>query len=386
MQDVAIIGVGQTPVNEHWNQSLRELAGDAIHSTFSDASCDAVDAIYVGNAFGATFSSQTNLGTLIADHVGLSGVEAFTIEAGDASGGAALRAGYIAIASGLMNAVLVVGVEKPSDIVGAAHTEARNVALDADYESIQGATSASLAGLLMRRYMHEFGIELSQFEGFSINAHANGSHNEYAMYRNKLRAGVFMKAPMISDPINLFDGAPDGDGAASVMLASIEFAEKLGKPYVRIAGSAMATDTMKLQDRSDLLYFRAVERSTTAALQQAGISIEEVSLFELHDSFTIITTLSLEAMGLINRGEGWRLADGDIPAIALHGSHPISTFGGLKSRGNPAGAAGVYQAVETVIQLRGQAKQNQVDGAKWGLIQNLNNMANTAVTHILTTI
>src|SRR5690606_12086032 len=212
--------IGMTPVGEHWQYSLRELAADALRIALKDADTSHVDALYVANAFGASFSSQTHLGSLIADFAGLSGIEAYTIEAADASGGAALRTAYLAVASGAVETVAVVGVEKSTDAIAGTRVEARNVGLDADFESIHGGTLPAMAALLMRRYMYEYQVGLDVFEGFSINAHANGGLNEYAMFRNKIRAGAFAKAPMVADPVNLFDGAPDADGAAAIILTS----------------------------------------------------------------------------------------------------------------------------------------------------------------------
>ncbi|MDQ7035461.1 MAG: hypothetical protein Q9P01_11670, partial [Anaerolineae bacterium] len=213
MTQTAIVGIGMTPVSEHWGLSLRELAAEAAQKALEDAGLNTVDAIYVANAYGSTFNGQTHLGALIADYIGLDGIEAYTVEAGDASGGAALRTAHMAVLSGLVNTALVIGVEKATDIVGASRTKARTISLDADYEVIHGATLPSMAALLMRRYMYEYGLELSDFEGFSINAHANGKRNQYAMYRNTIRDGAFAHAPMVAAPVNLFDSAPDGDGA-----------------------------------------------------------------------------------------------------------------------------------------------------------------------------
>ncbi len=382
MRPVAIIGVGMTPVGEHWDKSLRMLGAEAIESALSDAHIDAVDALYLGNSYGTTFSSQSHLGALVADYAGLGNIEAYTIEAGDASGGAALRTGYLAVASGAVNIALVVGVEKSSDRIGSSRVEGRNVSLDADFESIHGATLPALAAMLMRRYMHDYGVDLAAFEGFSINAHANGKRNPLAMYRNIIKAGAFAKAPFVSDPVNLFDGAPDADGAAAVILAPLDWAmDRVGQP-IKIAGSAVATDTLALHDRKDPLYLKAVALSTQKALAQADKTRDQLDLLELHDAFTILTTLAFEAMGYADRGAGWRLTE----KIGLTGELPISTFGGLKSRGNPIGATGVYQAVEAVLQLRGEANENQVSNAKTALIQNLGGIATTAITHILETI
>ena len=381
MKQVAIIGIGQTPVGEHWDASLRMLAADAVRSALDNAGLKRADALYVGNAYGASFSSQSQLGALIADYSGLSGVETFTIEAGDASGGAALRAGYLAVASGAVETAIVLGVEKSSDTVGTAHISARGVSLDADYESIHGATLPAMAALVMRRYMHEYGLDLTAFEGFSINAHANGSKNANAMFRNLIKPGAFARAPMLADPVNLFDSAPDADGAAALILTTIERAADMVPRPVQIIASAASSDTLAVHERGDLFELKAARQSVSKAYAQAGLEPGDIDLFELHDAFTILSVLSLEAAGFSARGEGWRMAqDG---SIQINGRLPISTFGGLKSRGNPIGAAGVYQALEAVLQLRGEAGANQVQDAHVAMIQSLGGIASTAITHIL---
>lgn len=381
MREVAIIGIGQIPVGEHWSSSLRMLASQAAQAALKDAGVSQVDALYVGSAYGGAYSSQLHLGALIADYAGLSGVEAYAIEAADASGAAALRTGYLAVASGAVDTALVVGVEKSTDTVGSARISARNASLDADYEAAHGATLTALAALLMRRYMYEYGVELNAFEGFSINAHANGARCQHAMFRNLIKPGRFAKAPMVAEPVSLFDMAPDADGAAAVLLTTVERAGDMVPQPVHITGSAVATDTLALHDRRDPLYLRAVNRSASKAFAQSGIQPGDINLIELHDAFTVLSALSLEAMGYAERGQGWKLAHDSI--IGLQGSLPISTFGGLKSRGNPAGATGVYQAVEACLQLRGEAGANQVTGARAALIQNLGGLGSTAITHVL---
>lgn len=381
MRNVAIIGVGQTAVGEHWDNSLRMLASDAVRAALADANVDRPDAMYVGSAYGHSYSSQSQLGALIADYAGLNGIEAYSVDAGDASGGAALRMGYLAVASGMVNTAIVVGVEKSTDAVGSARVLARNTSLDADYESVHGATLPALAGLLMRRYMHEYHVELAAFEGFSINAHNNGKRNPNAMYQNTLKPGAFAKAPMVAEPVSLFDSAPDGDGAAAVILSSAEIAQDLVPQPVHIVASSAATDTLALHDRKDILWLTAVEQSIAKVLAQGNIQRSEIDLFEVHDAYTILTAITLEAAGFAKRGEGWRLANDT--SIGLTGHLPISTFGGLKSRGNPAGAAGVYQAVEAVLQLRHEAGANQVMDARVALIQSVGGLGSTVVSHIL---
>ncbi|MCY3866791.1 MAG: hypothetical protein OXG68_15240 [Chloroflexi bacterium] len=380
---VSIVGVGMVPVREHWSTGLAELAAEAGTLALRDADIAQVDALYIGNAYGATYNQQTQLGSQLATEIGLPGVEAFNCEAGDASGGVALRAGYLAVASGAMRSALVIGVEKATDIVGPARWTARNVSLDAEYEAINGASLTAMAGMLMRRYMYEFGLELSQFEGFSINAHRNGSGNKFAMFRNRLRSGAFVKAPMIADPVSLFDSAPDGDGAAAVALVNSELAADLVPKPISIRGSAVATDSLMLQDRADPLALAAVAKSTARCLDQAGLAPGELDALELHDAYTILTALSLEAIGFSDRGRGWEWAQAEGARIAPDGELPLSSFGGLKSRGNPAGASGIYQAVEAVSQLHGQAGENQVPGARHVLIQSIGGLGATVATHIL---
>ncbi|MBZ0301578.1 MAG: thiolase domain-containing protein [Anaerolineae bacterium] len=381
MPDVAIIGTGLTPVGEHWQTGLRGLAADAIHAALADADIQRVDALYLGSAYSGTASSQLHLGALVTDYAGLTGIEAYTTEAAEASGAAALRTAYLAVKSGVVQTALVLGVEKSTDTLAGARVRALNAGLDADYELAHGVTLTALAAMLMRRYMYEYGLPLDAFEGFTINAHANGAHCQHAMFRNVIKAGRFATAPMIAEPVSLFDNAPDADGAAALVLTTWDRAADRVPQPVRITGSAVATDAFTLNDRDDPLTFRAVTRSTQQALAQAGIESFDVDLFELHDAYTVFSALTLEAAGFAARGEGWMLAHDH--AITLTGSLPISTFGGLKARGNPAGATGVYQAVEACLQLRGQAGSNQVTGATTALIQNLGGVGSTAITHVL---
>jgi acetyl-CoA C-acetyltransferase len=381
MTTVSIIGLGQTDVREHWDTSLRHLAWYAIEAALDDAQTSSIDAIYVGNMLAGTLSNQNHLGALVADFAGLRGVEALTVEAADASGGAALRQAVLAVKSGLVETALVVGVEKMTDETGSPVLAAQATALDADYEAIQGQTVPGVAALMMRRYMHENGIDLADFAGFSVNAHANAAGNPRAMYRNRLRPEAFVNAPMTAVPVSLFDEAPAGDGGAAVIVTRTERALDMVPRPVQIAGSAIATDALAIHDRRDILWLSAAEQSAHLAMQAAGVTPADIDVFELHDSFTILAALALEAAGFAERGTGWQLArDGE---IGRAGRVPISTFGGLKARGNPSGATGIYQIVEVAQQLRGTAGDCQVEGAKIGMAQNLGGSGATAVTHVL---
>jgi len=382
MTDVVIAGIGQTEVGEHWEISLRDLALDAIQDAFKDSGGLKPQALFVGNMLAPNISNQAHLGALIADYAGLTGIEAITVEAAGASGGAALRQAYLAIASGMVDVALVVGIEKFTDKIGAEVEEAIATTSDSDFEAVQGMTATAQAALLMKRYMHEYDVPANGFAGFALTAHANGVANKYAMFRKPIKPETYSKADMVSDPINMFDVAPNADGAAALVLTRRDLLPSdFQNPLVQIAGSAASSDTLALHDRKDILYFDTAQISAGKAMKQAGIILDQVSFFEYHDAFSIYAALSLEAVGFAIKGRGWKLAEDG--GISIKGKIPCATLGGMKARGFPGGAAGVYQAVEAVTQLRGQAEANQITNAKYGLIQSLGGPASTAVSHIL---
>jgi acetyl-CoA C-acetyltransferase len=381
MAEIVIAGVGQTEVGEHWEISLRELAFHAIEAAILDSGGVRPQALFVGNMLAPQLSRQAHLGALIADFAGLTGIEAATIESSGASGGAALRAGYLAIASGQVDAALVVGVEKFTDQVGASVEEALSSASDSDFEAVQGLTPTAQAALLMRRYLSQNDVPRGAFAGFPLVAHANGVGNPKAMFRKAISAEVYNRAGMVSEPLNMFDIAPNADGAAAILLVRQGLLpDSYPHQFVRVVGSSLVTDTLALHDRPDPLSFQAARLSVERACRQAGLTPGDVDLFELYDAYSIYAALSLEAAGFAQPGQGWKMAqNGD---LSLNGSLPIATMGGLKARGNPGGATGVYQAVEAVLHLRGMAGANQIPGAKRALVQSLGGPASSAVTHV----
>ncbi len=381
MRDVAIIGIGQTPVGEHWDTSLRHLALQAALNALHDANIEKVDAIYVGNMLSGEVGGQEHLGALVADSLGMSGVEALKIEAACASGAAALRVGILAIASGMLDLVLVLGVEKLTDTLGGETTAALALAADAEYEVSQGISFVALNALLMRRYMHDYGWRGDDFANFVINAHANALNNPNAMFHRRVTPESYARSALIADPVKLFDASPVCDGAAAVVLAPAEYARTLSPAPVRIRGSAVATAPLAVHSRKDPLALAAARLSARRAYEMAQITPQDVDFFELHDAFTIMSALSLEAAGFAERGQGVRLAlEGD---ITLQGRLPVATLGGLKARGHPVGATGMYQVVEAVLQLRGLAGENQVPAACIGMTQNIGGSGATIITHIL---
>lgn len=382
MTEVVIAGIGQTTVGEHWDIPLRALGNEAIQAAIADAGGLKPQALFVGNALAPHLSRQAHLGALLADFAGLTGIEAAVFEAGGASGGAALRQGYLAVASRFVDVALVVGVEKFTDAIGPDIESALAAGTDSEYEAIHGLTPTAQAALLARRYLHEFGVPADGLAGFALTSHANGAGNRHAMYRKAISLETYQKAEPVCEPLNLFDIAPNADGSAAVLLTRRDFLpKKFIHPIVCLVASASASDALALHDRADPLSFDAARRSVEAALRKAGIEREQIDLFEYFDAFSIYAALSLEAAGFARRGEGWKLAAEG--ALALTGRIPCATMGGLKARGNPLGATGVYQAVEAAAQLRGQAGANQIANARHALIQSLGGPASVAVTHLL---
>jgi len=384
MSDVFIAGIGATPVGEHWDQSLENLAGKAMLAAMRDSGGIQPEALYVGNLLASAASSQANLGTRLEDNIGLKGVETFTVEAGEASGAAALRMGYLAVKSGYVEVALVVGVEKYTDVVGADVDSMIAQAADFDFESMQGLTPIGLAALLMQRYLDQYQPPRDALAILPLLAHTNAVHNPNAMYREAIDLKTYQNAPLVCDPLNIFDLAPYADGAAALLLVNKKWQpeDKKNMP-VRIAASSNAVDALALHDRLDPLAFNAATLSIRKALENAGMGWEDMDLFELWDAASIYGVLTLEACGFAARGEGWRwLQEND---ITPQGRLPLLTMGGNKARGFPLGAAGLYQAVEAVQQLRGQAGANQVPDAHTAILQALGGPAATAVTHIFTT-
>ena len=381
--NVIVAGIGQTPVGEWWDLSLHELASRAILKALKEAGNVKPEVMYISNMLGVSMSRQANLGALLTEHVGLSGIEGVTVEAADASGGAALRMGYMAVLSGDVDVALVVGVEKYSDLIGPAAESMVAHMLDADYEAAEGLTPISLAGLLFHRYLEEYDADRMMFGGFPEVAHANGATNPNAMFKKALQPGAYQRAVDPTHDFNLYDAAPYADGAAAIVLVREEsLPSGWDQPLVRISGSSVVTDTLSIHDRHQPLAWDAARLSIERACRAAGIMPRDIDFFEYHDATSLHAALSLEAAGFASQGQGWMLAKPEL--IGLHGHIPVATCGGLKARGNPIGATGVYQAVEATLQLRGEAGANQVEGAEIGLIQCLGGMGATAAAHVLT--
>lgn len=384
MRQVAVIGIGQTKIDEHWDRSLRELAGEAALEALKDSGLDRVEAVYVGNMMSGSANHQQHLGVYMADWIGMRGAEAIRTEAACSSGASSFRTAFMAVASGMVETALAVGVEKMTDSPLNEITAELATAADAEWEAGNGLSFVALNALLMKRYMHEYGWEKEHFAPFSINAHTNAMHNPYARFHEPVTIEGYLKAPMITDPINLMDASPTGDGAAAAVVVPIDRLIRHNRQkIIRVAASSAATDTLAVHHRKDPLFLKAAYHSAMKAYSQASLNPSDIDFFELHDAFSIMAALSLEANGFAERGKAPRLAmDGE---ILINGRIPIATRGGLKARGHPVGATGMYQIVEAVQQLRGESAGTQVENAITGMTQNIGGSGSNIITHIFST-
>ena len=386
MRDVFIVGAHQTPVNRDSDQRGRHLATAALQSAIEQAAIepDRIGALMVGNMTAGILGRQQQLGALIADYAGLSGIEATTVEAACASGAAAARMAYLMVAGGVHDVVAVCGVERMTHADRQTVTDALATAADWELEGRRGESFLSLNANLMRAYIERFGTHPDDFAPFSINAHQNALSNPKALFHKRIDVNDHRSSRIIVDPIRLFDVSPICNGAAAVILASDKVAATLlngSRPRVKIAGSSAATAPLALARRSDVLKLDAIETSTLRLLREAHVTHDEVDFLELHDAYTIMSVLSLESGGFTRPGSGICFASEG--RIALTGDLPISTMGGLKARGHPVGATGVYQIVEAYQQLTETAGENQIKNAELGMVQNIGGTASTVVNHLL---
>ncbi|HFQ94847.1 MAG TPA: thiolase domain-containing protein [Anaerolineae bacterium] len=380
MRDVSIVGIGQIPVRKSYEQSLRWLGATAVHQAMKDASVDRVDALFAGNMLSDELQSQKHVAALIADEAGLRGIEALQVRAATATGAAALRMAYFAVASGEADLAVAVGVEKMS--VGGA-TPALAKALDAEQEVVAGSTLISKNAELMQTYFDQYGVPENGLANFAVNAHQNALTNPNALFHKKISAKDALNSRVIVPPIRLMDCSPICDGAAAVVLAPRNEARAYTSRPVHILASSVATDRFRVQDRVNPLYLEAARQSVHKAFRKANVNKDDVSFFELHDAFSIMACLLLEAVGFAEPGRGWRLAAEK--RIGLKGEIPIATMGGLKARGHPIGATAVYQTCEIVQQLTERAGKNQLKNPQVALLQSVGGAATTVLTHIFGT-
>lgn len=377
MREVAVAGVGLTRIKEHWTESLRDLFAEAALKAFEAAGTDEIDALYVSNMGTAVFQKQLHLGAMMADTLGKRGITALRVEAASASGGVAFHEGVKAVASGLHDCVLVGGVEKMSDALPGEVAASLAMSEDQEYTAYTGVTKIGLNALIHRHYMERFGTGAEEIAMFAVRGHEHAVGCPHAQYPFKTSIERVLASPMEADPIHMLECSGIGDGAAAVLLHP---AEEVADG-VAVVSTVVATDIYYLTERPDILTFEAVRKASARAFKMADVSHSDIDVLEVHDDTTITGVISLEDLGFVGKGKGAVfVSDG---GTSRDGELPTNTFGGLKARGNPLGATGLYQIVEVVLQLRGEAGRCQLDGADVGLAQNVGGLGSTCAVTIL---
>lgn len=381
-RDVAIIGIGMSQWGELWGMSLRDMFVQAALRAIEDAGVDKIDGMYIGNMTAGLFNGQEHLAALMADYLGTDAIPAARVESACASGGLAVKMGYMDVALGMSDVVLVGGVEKMTDVGTDEATFALSTAADQDYEVYQGITFPGLYAIMARAHMDSYGTTREQLAQVAVKNHEHGAMNPVGQYPFKISVESVLKSVMIADPLRILDCSPITDGAAALLLCPVEMAKKLSKkPAVKIIGIGHATDSIALHSRKDVTSLPATAKAAKMAFKMAGTDINKIDLVELHDCFTIAEICVIEELGIIEKGKGGTAAESGL--TRLGGKIPVNTSGGLKSKGHPVGATGVAQVVEIVTQLRGEAGPRQVDKARIGLTQNMGGSGGSTLVHIM---
>ncbi len=377
---VYVGSVGLTGIGDRWEDSILDLAVEAARGALKGAARKKPDQIIVGNMFSAVGAKQEHLGALLAGGLGLSGTAAFKVESACSSGGSAFNVGYNLVRSGAIDSALVVGVEKMRDLEPDEVSQALAMAESAEYTQFVGATFAALNGLLARYYMEQMDVSRDELSAIPVIDHANAVTASHAQFRKAITPEVVSRSTMIADPLRLFDCAPVGDGAAAVLLVNDSAASGSKRKMAEVLGGRIATNEFSLYEREDMLDFKSTRLAFKAAMEQAGLAQSKLSLAEVHDAFSVVGALSLEAMGISKRGRGAK--DAKAGRFSRGSELPINTFGGLKARGHPVGATGVYQIAEAYLQLTDQAGKNQVQDAEYAVTQNVGGVDSTSAVHV----
>ncbi len=383
MREVAVAGIGMGKFGELWGKSLRDIFVEAALEAIDDAGVDHIDSMYVGCMSSGLFTGQEHLAALLADYLGITPAPAVRVESACCSGALAVKLGFIEVASGLSDIVLAGGVEKMTDVSTGEATDVLSCAADRDYESFHGITFPGLYAAMARAHMDRYGTTREQLAQVAVKNHFNGAKNPLAQFRREITIDDVLNSPMVADPLRMFDCSPISDGGAAVVLCPLDMAKKLEKkhPLVQITGIGHATDTIALHSRKELTELAATVHAGRKAYEMARRSENDIDAVEVHDCFTISEICVIEALGFAEEGKGGELTEKGETAIG--GSIPINTSGGLKAKGHPVGATGVAQICDIVKQLRGDAGERQVEGAKVGLAQNMGGSGGSAVVTIL---
>ncbi|MFW9912575.1 MAG: thiolase domain-containing protein [Candidatus Thorarchaeota archaeon] len=373
MESVYVIGAGMTAFGI-LEESLTELAEKASFEALTQSHCldQRVDHLVVGSQNPDEFVGMGHLSTLLADRLGIVPAGATRVETGPSSGSSAFEVAYTMIASGYSDLILVVGVEKMSEVNQGVASRILSKMMSYENETRYGATPTALAAMIARRYMHDYGLARDDLSLVPVKAHRNGAKNPLAHFRKEITIEDVSTSRIVADPLTLFDCSPISDGAASIVLASEECVKNLGvKDHaVKVLGLGHGTDHHAVQHRLSLTSLGATVVAAEKAFHMANLSPKDVDVCEIHDAFSILELVNMEDVGFANRGASIELVrDG---RTEVFGEIPVNTTGGLKARGHPTGATGIAQIHDIYNQLVGKAPKGlQVDSPRIALTQNI---------------
>jgi acetyl-CoA C-acetyltransferase len=383
LRDVAIIGCAMTKFGRLEGKDLMDILVEASLKAIEDAGVGdkEFDAVYVGNMMAGELAHQTAIASALVDRIALFPAAADRVENGPASGASAVKNGFLAIASGLADLVLVAGGEKMTSADTDVITDLVATMTHPTAEYVHGVTLPALAAMLTRLYMERYGLTERHLAMVAVKNHANGLKNPYAHIQRAITIEGAMGSQLIADPLRLYYTCPISDGAAAVVLCPADDAKKYCDTPVRIAGVGQATDVQSVHEREDPAVLKSVRLAARKAFEMAKLEPKDIDVVELHDAFEILEIVQSEDCGFFEKGKGHIAVEEGV--TALDGELPINPSGGLKARGHPVGATGVAQIVELVWQLRGEAGERQVKGAERALACNFGGFGNNTVIHIL---
>ena len=383
MRDVYVAGIGITSFTR-LEYPLVEIAAYPGLMALRDSGLKRIDQLYVANMGAGRVNGQTGLASAVVDHLSLTPAGAATIENGPASGASAIKEGFLAVASGFHDVVMVIGAERMREVNALEATDFVATLTHPLAEYIYGVTLPSLAGMFARLYMEKYGVTSRHLGMVAVKNHHNAMENFFAHLHEEISlAGILdspeasTNNPFVADPLRFYDVCPVSDGGACIILASAEVMKKLNKPMIRLAGIGQATDTHAVHERKDPTDLLAVREAARQAFAMAKVGPKDVDVAELHDAFTILEIAESEEVGFFKKGEGHLALEKGL--TALGGKIPINPSGGLKAKGHPVGATGVGQAHEIVLQLRGEARKRQVKNARIGFTCNFGGFGNNVV-------
>ncbi|MBM2814020.1 MAG: acetyl-CoA C-acetyltransferase [Ignavibacteria bacterium] len=379
MREVAVIGVGMTRFGELWSQSIRDMFAEAALKAMDDAGVKKIESLYVGCMSSGLYTAQEHLGSVMADYIGQRGAAAVRVESACASGGQAVRAAFMEVASGACDIALAGGVEKMWDAEDSSMVLA--TASDQEYEAYSGVTFPGLYAMMARAYMERYGLTREELAAVPVKNHKHAINNPHAQYPQPLTIEGVLKASLVADPLRLMDCSPISDGAACVILCPLDKAKQYTDKPVKIVGIGSASGPIALHDHADFTRLDAVRLAGERAYKMANVSPKNISFVEVHDCFSIAEIIVAEELGFFEYGKaGKAIANG---AGTYGNGVVINPSGGLKAKGHPVGATGVAQVIECTLQLQGKAGKRQVENARYGMAQNMGGSGGSSVVHIL---